>query len=146
MQRSERKLSRKPGATTGVGSRAMTGAYPVHYTDGVEKCVLLGQRVTRQGLALVLDHVEPLVRRRKWPLTEVRVSEQQDPEVDRWKYILVTLIFDTSFEQAEKHLRDLYASLEHQVPYQSFRGLEKTDKGLYKVLTEKIFLDTLAHS
>jgi hypothetical protein len=118
----------------------MTGAYPVHYTDGVEGSGLLGSRLTK-GLDSVLHLVESLARLQQWPLTEVRVSEQQDPEVDRWNYILVTLVFDASFEQAEKHLRDLYASLEHQV-----HGLEKTDKGLYKALTEKIFLDTLAHS
>ncbi len=140
MQRSERKLSRKPGATTGVGAGAGERVFPVHYTDGVEGSGLLGSRLTK-GLDIVLHLVESLARLRQWPLTEVRVSEQQDPEVDQWNYILVTLVFDASFEQAEKHLRDLYTALENQA-----HRLGKTHKGLYKALTEEIFLDTLAHS
>lgn len=47
-----------------------------------------------------------------WPLSRVQVDLYQDPEVVYWEYLVVMLVFDSPFSQADQYLKQLYPHLD----------------------------------
>lgn len=61
---------------------------------------LLGE-TGRPLLERTLEFVGGLASERKWPLTGVKVTHYEDPEVD-WEYLLLVLVFDCGPVKAER--------------------------------------------
>ncbi len=43
-----------------------------------------------------------------WPLREIVVRYQNDPEVKNWRYVVVTIMFDSSVEEAAGIMESLF--------------------------------------
>lgn len=71
--------------------------------------------VGSKGMA-VLNRVTGLIMavsgERGWPLVKIEVAQLNDAEVEDWRYVLVTPVFSSSFEEADKHLRAIYEDVD----------------------------------
>lgn len=68
-----------------------------------------GERVLRQVLDIIKTSAESL----GWPLVKVEVRHTRDPEVKDWEYVLLVLVFNCSFDTADKHLHEFYDYLDN---------------------------------
>ncbi len=62
----------------------------------------LGQLVRR-----VIAEVQSAAKSEGWPLNRIEVNLYQDPEVTGWEYLVVLMVFDSSFELANQCLLKL---------------------------------------
>ena len=67
-----------------------------------------GRRLLEKLLALIED----TSRKRDWPIIRVEVSQVEDVEVRDWQYILLTLVFGSDFDSADRCLHDFYEELD----------------------------------
>ncbi|HLF05129.1 MAG TPA: hypothetical protein VI855_07925 [Dehalococcoidia bacterium] len=74
---------------------------------GGEKKADLGQLVRR-----VIAEVKSAARAESWPLKRIEIDLYQDPEVAHWEYLVVLLVFDSSFDLANQYLSQLYRRLD----------------------------------
>ena len=91
----------------------------------------LGQLVHR-----VVAEVQSAAGSESWPLNRVEVNLYQDPEVAGWEYLVVLLVFDSSFELANQYLSKLYHHLDR------FSGRLKT--GEMTLFRRLIYFDVAA--
>jgi hypothetical protein len=98
---------------------------------GNEKKANLGQLVHR-----VIAEVKSAARAESWPLNRIEVDLYQDPEAANWEYLVVLLVFDSSFELANQYLGQLYRRLD-----KFSRGLKGGELTLFRRL---IYFDVAA--
>ncbi len=87
------------------------GDLPVEYVNRREVSDILGG----QGpgvLQNVLMLLQNRLRAEKWPLIQVIVSPEVDPDVPDWEGLSLKLIFDCPFDQADQALQHLYPELD----------------------------------
>lgn len=89
-----------------------------------EKKANLGRLVQR-----VVTKVKVAAKEDRWPLNRIEVDVYQDPEVANWEYLVVLLVFNSSFEAANEYLRRLY----HQLDSFS-QGLTEEELALFRRL------------
>lgn len=63
-------------------------------------------------LQKMLIRIQESTMEHNWPLVRVGVSYVEDAEVRDWRYVLVVLVFDCTFDIAEKYLHDFYDELD----------------------------------
>ncbi len=104
----------------------------VVYENRVAVEALLGTR-GRHILSRVIELVESTSRRNYWPLTHVKVTHIDDTEVENWQYVLVTLVFYSSFEAADEYLHSFYNELDSLADILDAEGQD--------ILQRKLFFD-----
>jgi len=67
-----------------------------------------GKRLLEELIASIKD----MSWKQDWPLVRLEVSHIKDVEVGDWQYILITLVFDSDFDSADKYLHDFYKVLD----------------------------------
>ncbi|MSQ14256.1 MAG: hypothetical protein EXR50_00105 [Dehalococcoidia bacterium] len=72
---------------------------------------LLGD-VGQTVLDKVLRFAEALSKKRGWPLTKVRLQRYTDYELPGREYILVIMVFDCTFDTADKYLHEFCNKLD----------------------------------
>jgi len=107
-------------------------SFKISYVDGESIAALLGSR-GENVLNTVLRIVAEAGVESHWPLAGVDVKFTRDHEVAKWEYVLVCLLFDSTFDEADSYLRDLYPRLDALA-----RGLGREDRS---VLEELIYFD-----
>lgn len=66
-----------------------------------------GKGVLKKVLSLIMQSATE----GNWPLKGVEIQYAEDPEVEEWEYVRVLLVFASSFEEADKRLKELYPPL-----------------------------------
>ncbi len=75
----------------------------------------LAQLIGQSGqnvLSKILDLIRRVSRERRWPLFIVEILHVKDPEVQDWRYVLVRPIYNSTFDEADGYLHDLYGELD----------------------------------
>lgn len=62
--------------------------------------------VGRKVLDKVLRLANTVSKKQNWPLTKVRIQRYKDYELPSWEYVLVIMVFDTTFEIADEYLHE----------------------------------------
>jgi hypothetical protein len=84
-------------------------------------------------LQKVLALIQQEASEKSWPLREVIVRYERDPENKKWEYIVVELIFDALEEEAAAYLKSIFPLID---------SLEKPgDTGRENTYLENIFYD-----
>ena len=84
----------------------------------------------------VIDLIQKEAEEGNWPLTKIEVHYERDAEIEDWKYLVIVLDYDSSFEDANKYLDVLYGCLE---------GLaERLNPDEKAILAELIYVDIRA--
>jgi len=63
-------------------------------------------------LRRVTDRVKRAAKANSWPLRRIEIGPYQDPEATGWEYLVLTLVFDATFEAANRYLHQLYQHLD----------------------------------
>jgi hypothetical protein len=67
-----------------------------------------GKRTLEKVLSLIKSSATEL----DWPLARIEIRYVRDPEVEKWEYILLLLVFTCDFETADRHLNELYNEID----------------------------------
>jgi hypothetical protein len=111
---------------------AQVGSPGVRYIGQTENTVLLG-RHGQLGLERVIKLFLKMTAQHTWPFRTIEVRYTRDPEVSNWEYALVALIFDGSFDDADRHLHEFYTQLDDLIA--------ELPPNQRKALQEKVFFD-----
>ena len=95
------------------GEIAFPGKHiPTQYDDAERVHEFLGG-LGSTVLALVLRLIERAAANYSWAdLHGLEVRPYRDPEIPNWEYVVITLVFASSFEEADNHLLKLYGELD----------------------------------
>ncbi|MBI4216395.1 MAG: hypothetical protein HY687_03260 [Chloroflexi bacterium] len=94
-----------------VSSWCATPAVEIHYVGQAKVESLLGslgKGVLKQVIRLVKSSTVDL----RWPLARIEVRHTRDPEIKDWEFVLLVLVFNCSFDIANRHLHDFYGRLD----------------------------------
>ncbi|MFC1939988.1 hypothetical protein ACFLXO_04825 [Chloroflexota bacterium] len=84
-------------------------------------------------LSQVIELIEDTSHNNGWPLDYIKITYVEDAEVENWRYVLITLFFDSTFEIADEYLHSLYDVLD------SLSDLIDGEK--QDILQRKLFFD-----
>lgn len=102
----------------------------VRFGDQARTTALLSKRGTAI-LARLVDAIRRTAMAREWPLRRLDIRNTQDPELAAWEYVTVTLVFDASFEMADRWLHEIYPFVEDMLKTVSAQDRLRLNKTLF---------------
>ena len=97
----------------------LAGERPFALADGIEIRYINREQVEQLlgplGEAIldqVIDQINIVSVIHGWPIEGIEIQHYRDPEITTWEYVVVTLVFSGSFDEADKYLLEFYEDLD----------------------------------
>ncbi len=114
-----------------------TTQIPIEWRTTQEVADRLLGRANRPLLERTLALVQNLAAERKWPLTSVKVTHYQDPEVD-WEYLLLVLVFDCNHAVSETLWEEYRNVIEEDIE-NFYQALDAQEQAIFSKMIDYEF-------